>query len=247
MRYNHVYIFYFILILYITGFMIDLIDPRIIGVSSASNLILFAGHSSVPEPPRLSFQMLMGTGPLGIYIFPALIGSLITDIPMALLSTAISLIMLYIFVHQYKNKIVKNIIDAASTSFLFLNIMIAVLIIYFAGPSTISISTGVGLSIWPLYLRRYKTPASLRYLLAMIFSGIGNSLAIIAFIFFSGIYTSYLNNVGNIMYMDSLSIRYAALGYWWVILFPLIFYSLFVISTNIVSNHMVNLNDPRGQ
>ncbi len=243
MRRNFAYVFYLIFTLYIIGFLVDLIRPEILGASSASNLILFAGHSTVPEPPRLNFYMLMGTGPLGIYIFPALIGSLITDIPMALLSTAISLIILYVFSYPYKNRFIKRFLDVASRSFLFLNIMMAILIIYFAGASTITVSIGVGLSIWPLYIKRYKMPASMRYLIAMFFSGLGNSIAIIAFIFFSGIYTSYLNNIGNIMYMDSLSIRYAGLGYWWVLLFPLIFYAILVISANVVSNNMVRLND----
>ena len=241
---------------YIYAFISDIVYPSYLGVNTLSSLLVFKKTASViPSKPTLNegWWNYFGTTYYGISILPALIGSLKFDFTIMFASLAISsLVGVSIgFLTNYIGGIFKKIIFyivRVLTTAPYLLIML--LILYVARPSESGIIIAISVGWFPFYIIRYievseyenrnshygglwKLFAFIPYIL----TDMGAISGIVVIITYFGFYfkNPFVVDIGNIMYLSGNVNTFVFFGVWWIVIFPLLFITVFIGFTALLS------------
>ncbi len=250
------YLSIIIISFYIAIYILDIVYPQYLGVGNFNSLLVFKISSNpVPHPPSFShgWEYYFGTTYYGIAILPALLASLKFDFsvmfPALFLSLSggfISGILMFHYSGLYK----KIILYITSIYFEMPYIGIILLILYIVRPSFSGFVIAIFLVWFPFYIQRthtivekeksmhrYSSKTSLLGLIPYIIVDMGAISGLIIFITYLGFYykNPFETDIGNIMYLSGNVTQFLLFGDWWIILFPLLFISLFIIFTAILA------------
>ena len=249
-----------IIILYFLDYIFDIIYPQYLGVSNINNLLVFRVKDYlIPIAPSLiSWHLYMGTTYYGIAIFPAILASLKIDFTVMLTSLALSVITGFFLGYIaliLNSKIYRRAILYINRVFFDIPyIIIALLVLFVVRPSIYGIIIAIYIAWFPFYINRsYKTghkniKDAFTDIIPYIISDMGSMFGLITIITFFGFYYSnpFIVDLGNIMNIDGDVSQYISFGDWWIVIFPLIFIIVFIISTSILSYRIkVVLNDKK--
>lgn len=256
-----------IIALYLLVFILDLADPKYLGVQSLTNLLIFRkGVSIIPAPPSLlnGWRDYMGTTYYSILLFPALLGSLKFDFIIMFASLAISAsvgigtgVSAVVIGGRYKKIIIYVMKIISSAPY----ILIILLILYIVRPLETGIIIALSAGWFPFYVlrslnvfenrlknkERYTNKRLLFNFLQYFFADMGAITGVVTIITYFGFYFyNPLNiDIGNIMYLNGYVNIFLLSGVWWIIIFPLVFITVFISFTALLSYELGGNDDAR--
>ncbi len=249
-----------IIILYFSGFILDIIYPEYLGVTNINSILVFRFKNDlIPVAPSIkSWHLYMGTTYYGIEIFPAMLAALKIDFTILLASLTLSIVtgftLGYIAVIS-KSKIYRSSVLYINKVFFDIPyIIMALLILFVVRPSIYGIIIAIYIAWFPFYINRScKTNRKeIKYaftqIIPYIISDMGSMFGLITIITFLGFYYSnpFIVDLGNIINVNGNVSEYISFGDWWIVIFPLIFIIVFILFTSILSYKIkVILNDKK--
>jgi ABC-type dipeptide/oligopeptide/nickel transport system permease subunit len=244
------------ILLYIIAFILDAIYPSYLGVRTLSTLLVFKKTVSViPSAPALNngWWDYFGTTYYGIALLPALLGSLKFDFTVMLASLGISALVgsAIGFIANYTGGAIRRFIFymvRVLTAAPYLLVML--LILYIARPDEAGIIAAISVGWFPFYIIRYIESSEfmngkkhrdnwwkLLKLLPYILTDMGAISGIVVIITYFGFYfkNPFVVDIGNIMYLGGNVSTFLAFGAWWTAIFPLLFITVFIGFTTLLS------------
>lgn len=246
----------FFIALYMIAFILDIVHPQYINVKSLSTLLVFKKTSSViPSPPTLDkgWWDYFGTTYYGISILPALLGSLKFDFTVMFESLIISAIagIGIGFIANYTGGILRKFIFyfvRTLTAAPYLLVML--LILYIARPNQTGMIAAISVGWFPFYIIRYMEVSDLGKssgrigkhwtflkFLPYILTDMGAISGIVVIITYFGFYfkNPFVVDIGNLMYLGGNVNLLLLFGIWWIVVFPLLFITIFIGFTALLS------------
>ncbi len=243
------------LLFYMLIFIFDILDPSYLGTRTLSTLLAFKRTVSViPSPPTLNagWWDYFGTTYYGISILPALFGSLKFDFTVMFASLGISAItgITVGFLANYTGgafkKFVFYIVRVLTTA---PYLLVMLLILYVARPNETGIIIAISAGWFPFYVIRYfevselsahreytKKLWELLKFIPYILTDMGAISGIVVIITYFGFYfkNPFVVDIGNIMYLNGNVNTFLFFGVWWIVIFPLIFITVFIGFTTLL-------------
>jgi peptide/nickel transport system permease protein len=246
-----------VIALYLLAFALDLVYPQYIGVHSLSSLLVFRrGTGIIPAPPSFTggWKMYMGTTYESILLFPALLGSLKFDFTIMLASLAISASMGIAIGYSaaaigkgYKKLITYVTKIATSAPY----ILVMLLVLYIARGTETGIIIAISIGWFPFYVIRSVDIFDLWFRKGRIYdykkllfsftpyfiTDLGAITGVVTIITYFGFYfrNPFVLDIGNIMNLGGNVSTYLFSGVWWIIIFPLVFITVFIGFTALLS------------
>ena len=244
------------ILLYILAFISDALYPSYLGVRTLSTLLAFKKTVSViPSPPSLNngWWRYFGTTYYGIALLPALLGSLKFDFTVMFASLGISTLAgsAIGFLANYAGGAIKKFIFyivRVMTTAPYLLVML--LILYVARPDETGIIIAISAGWFPFNIIRYIELSEfknskkhsgnwwkLAKFLPYILTDMGAISGIVVIITYFGFYfkNPFVVDIGNIMYLGGNVITFLTFGAWWIAVFPLLFITVFIGFTTLLS------------
>lgn len=246
-----------VIFLYLLIFVLDIIYPEYLGVHNISTLLAFKeGAGILPRVPSISggWKLYMGTTYDNILLLPALLGSLKFDFTVMLTSLLISAstgIAIGYTAAKIKKGYRRFIVYTARVFTSVPYILIILLILYIARPTETGIIIAISVAWFPIYIvrsmkyfdeefRSRKTYGYKKVLMGFapyLITDAGALTGVVTIITYFGFYfhNPFVVDIGNIMYLDGNVSSFYLLGIWWVIIFPLVFITIFIGFTALLS------------
>ncbi|WMT51435.1 MAG: hypothetical protein RE471_00800 [Ferroplasma sp.] len=244
------------ILFYILAFILDSFYPSYLGVRSLSNLLVFKKTlSAIPSPPTLNngWWNYFGTTYNGIALLPALLGSLKFDFAVMFASLGISALAgsAIGFLANYAGGAIRKFIFyvvRVMTTAPYLLVML--LILYVARPDETGIIIAISVGWFPFYIIRYVESLEFKNsrkqtdnwwkllkFLPYILTDMGAISGVVVIITYFGFYfkNPFVVDIGNIMYLGGNVSTFLAFGAWWIAVFPLLFITVFIGFTALLS------------
>ncbi len=257
LRRTLIYISSVVIFLYLIVFILDIVYPEYLGVNDITTLLAFRnGPGIIPHSPSLShgWELYMGTTYNSILLFPALLGSLKFDFTVMLASLFISSIagITIGFTAAKIGRTYRKFIIYITKIFSSAPyILIMLLILYVARPMETGMIIAISIGWFPFYILRsikffdetvrnrkvYSYKKILWVFVPYFITDIGALTGVVTIITYFGFYfhNPFIVDIGNIMYLDGNINIFMLSGVWWVIMFPLIFITIFIGFTALLS------------
>jgi len=246
-----------VIFLYLLIFVLDIVYPEYLGVHNISTLLAFKkGAGIMPHAPSISrgWKLYMGTTYDNILLFPALLGSLKFDFTVMFASLLISAstgIAIGYSAAKIRKGYQKFIGYTAKVFTSVPYILLILVILYIARPTETGIIIAIAVGWFPIYIVRsmkffnekfknrktYSYKKMLMGFAPYLISDVGAITGVVTIITYFGFYfhNPLVVDIGNIMNLNGNVSSFFLLGVWWVIIFPLIFITIFIGFTGLLS------------